>query len=118
MPTTRTGAINYLTNRRDNYSLNDENTLKENNIIKQILHNKKYDATILQKPLKILKVHKDQKPPTHTTSWARFTYIASQNHSRKPPSEWLTPPITPLTDSCTQKTTTSGTDTKCPEYTS
>jgi hypothetical protein len=63
-------AINFLTNRPDTYILNDDSKTKENNIIKHILHNNKYDNAILHKPPK---THKGHKLPAHTTKCATFT---------------------------------------------
>jgi hypothetical protein len=74
-PEHKSATIKFMTNQRDTYCLSDENKVKENNIIKQILHNNKYDTTDLHRHPK---VHKDHKPPTHTTNWAKFTYIGKE----------------------------------------
>jgi hypothetical protein len=70
-PEHKSAAIYFLSNRRDSYSLSDEDKEKENTI-KQILRNK-YDTTDIQRPPK-----RHTKPPTHNTKWAKFTYISKE----------------------------------------
>jgi hypothetical protein len=71
-PENKAAAINFLTNLRDSYSLGDKDKEKEDNIIKQILRNNKYDTTDLHRlPQKT----KTRTPTTITTKSAKFTYI-------------------------------------------
>jgi hypothetical protein len=118
-PEHKSAAIKFMTNRRDAYCLRDKNKVKENNITKQILQNNKYDTTDLHRPPKVHRVH---KPPTHTTNWAKFTYIDKETKYitklfKKTTVRIAYSTLTPLTDSRTQATITSETNIKCPEYT-
>jgi hypothetical protein len=48
-PEHKSAAARYLTNRLSTYPMNNAEKEKENNTIKQILHNNKYDTAILNK---------------------------------------------------------------------
>jgi hypothetical protein len=74
-PEHKTAAIRFLTNRRDTYSLNNDNRESENNIIHQILYNNSYDTTLLHKPPKTITHHNDT---THDKKWVRLTYVGKE----------------------------------------
>ena len=68
-------AITYFTNRIQTYNLDHVRKLKEISILKQIIHNNKYDATILNRINNKKQIHEqdNQKP-----KWAKFTYVGEE----------------------------------------
>jgi hypothetical protein len=57
-PEHKHAAIRYLTNRMNTYRLNAANKETEKSVIKHILHNNKYDVSVLSKPTKTGNVKK------------------------------------------------------------
>jgi len=68
-------ATRYLDNRMEIYNLNATNKEKENNTIKQILCNHKYDISILNKSTT---TENKVKQNTSKTKWAKFTYVGKE----------------------------------------
>ena len=66
------GAIRYLANRMITHNLNAINKGKENSTIIQILHNKKYDTSILNK---FTTYGNKIKHNTSKTKWANFIFV-------------------------------------------
>jgi hypothetical protein len=69
-------AVRYLKNRINSYHLNAEDKRKERETIKHILQANKYDASILETPLKTR-----NKKGNEGKIWAKFTYTGKETKS-------------------------------------
>ena len=71
----RLSAIRYLVNRMTTYNLDHTSIRKEHYRFKQILHNNKYDTSILHK---VNNKNNKREHDTQKTKWVKFTYMGKE----------------------------------------
>jgi nitrous oxidase accessory protein NosD len=70
-------AVRYFTNCLSTYPMHNTEKEKENDTIKQILHNDKYDRAILKKSAK-QKMNKNKRRKKSQTRCVKFIYVAKR----------------------------------------
>jgi hypothetical protein len=73
------GAIRYFANRIHTYNLNHLQKQKETDTIKQIIHNNKYNTSILNRICNNKKQKQGYKQENQNQRWVKFTYIGREN---------------------------------------
>jgi hypothetical protein len=77
----KTAAIRYFANRIKSYELDQDSKQKEVDTVKQIIHNNKYDSTVLERALNKKEKEKDkgkQGKESCKQKWAKFTYVGNE----------------------------------------
>jgi hypothetical protein len=69
-------AIHHMINRMQTYGLNHKNRKKEKNTIQYILHNNKFDVSLIDT---LTHTHRrKEERPIDNRKWAKFTYIGNE----------------------------------------
>jgi hypothetical protein len=68
-------AIRYFSNKIKTYNLYPRNKQRETNMLKHIIHNNKYDISVLNK---VTDTKEKQKQDNHNSKWDKFTYIGKE----------------------------------------
>jgi len=76
-PEHKVAAVRYLTNRLSRYAMNNTEKGKENDTVKQILHNNKYDTAVLN-IVSRTKNEQECKQEKSQTRWVKFVYVEKQ----------------------------------------
>jgi hypothetical protein len=71
-------AIRYLANRIQTYTLDHLQKQKETDIVMQIIHNNKYNTSILKRIYNNKKHKQGYKQENQNQRWVKFTYIGKE----------------------------------------
>jgi len=71
-------AIRYFANRIHTYNLDHLQKQKETDIVKQIIHNNKYDTSLLNRFGKNTKQRKRHEQEKQNQKWVKFTYVGRE----------------------------------------
>jgi len=71
-------AIRYFANRIHTYNLNHLQKQKETDIVKQIIHNNKYDTSFLNRIGKNTKQRQGHEEEHQNQRWVKFTYVGRE----------------------------------------